>query len=190
MNCVVRDSFDDDMPGVHLIYSHHVLHGAASFEEAPPAVEELTRRRADVLGRGLPYLVAEVDRQIVGYSYAAPYRSRSAYRFTVEDSVYVIQGLGRRGIGRALLSMLINRCEAGEWRQMVAVIGDINNEPSIALHRHLGFNLVGTLRAVGYKFDRWIDTVLMQRALGTGESTFDVCDSPTCRKEGRKAGRN
>jgi phosphinothricin acetyltransferase len=168
MICVVRDSLEDDMAGVHSIYSYYVLHSAATFEEEPPPVEELTRRRADALGRGLPHLVAEVDRLIAGFSYATPYRSRSAYRFTVEDSVYVDHSLSRRGIGRNLLSALIARCEKGELHQMVAVIGDGDNAASIALHEHLGFRPAGTLRAVGYKFGRWVDTVLMQRALGAG----------------------
>jgi phosphinothricin acetyltransferase len=171
MNCVIRDSREDDMTQVHSIYSHHVLHGAASFEEEPPSVEELTRRRAEVLGRGLPYLVAEMDGQVAGYTYAMPYRSRRAYRFTLEDSVYVDHRLNRRGIGGALLAQLIARCEAGECRQMVAVIGDSNNAGSIALHERQGFRVVGTLRAVGYKFGRWVDSVLMQRALGDGDGT-------------------
>jgi phosphinothricin acetyltransferase len=163
---MVRDSLDSDMDEVHAIYRYHVLHGDATFEEEPPSVAELMRRRADVLGRGLPYLVAELDHRIVGYSYATLYRFRSAYRFTIEDSVYVRDGLSRRGIGRDLLSMLIARCDSGEWRQIVAVIGNSSNAASIALHGHLGFHHVGTLRAVGYKFGRWVDTVLMQRTLG------------------------
>lgn len=166
MSSVIRDSREDDVVKVHAIYSHHVLHGTASFEEEPPSVDELMRRRANVLARGLPYLVAEIDGQVVGYSYAAPYRSRSAYRFTIENSVYVDHRLTRRGVGRALLSALITRCEAGEWRQIIAVIGDSGNTASIALHERLGFRPVGTLRAVGFKFGRWVDSVLMQRALG------------------------
>lgn len=171
MSCVIRDSREDDLVQVHSIYSHHVLQGTASFEEEPPSVEELTRRRTDVLARGLPYLVAEIDRRVVGYSYAAPYRSRPAYRFTLENSVYVDHRLSRRGIGRKLLSELIARCEAGPWRQMVAVIGDTDNTPSIALHEQAGFRVVGTLRSVGFKFGRWLDSVLMQRALGAGDGT-------------------
>jgi L-amino acid N-acyltransferase YncA len=172
MNCVIRDSRADDIISVHSIYSYHVLHGTASFEEEPPSAEELAGRRADVLSRGLPYLVAELDGQVAGYSYAALYRSRSAYRFTIEDSVYVDHRLHRGGIGRALLAELIARCEAGDWRQMVAVIGDSNHVASIALHEQFGFRLVGTLRSSGYKFGRWIDTVLMQRALGAGDLTL------------------
>jgi phosphinothricin acetyltransferase len=169
---MIRDSREDDMVKIQSIYRYHVLHGAASFEEEPPSVNELRRRRADVLRRGLPYLVAELEGEIVGYSYATLYRSRSAYRFTIENSVYVHHEFSRRGIGRALLTELIRRCEAGNWRQMVAVIGDTGNIASISLHEVLGFRLVGTLRAVGYKFGGWVDTVLMQRALGAGDATL------------------
>jgi L-amino acid N-acyltransferase YncA len=169
MSCAVRDSRDEDMAGVQAIYAFHVLHGLASFEEEPPSVEELVRRRGDVLARGLPYLVAERDGEIVGYSYAAPYRTRSAYRFTVEDSVYVDHRQSRTGVGHALLSGLIARCRAGGWHQMIAVIGDSENAASIVLHERLGFRLTGTLRAVGYKFGRWVDSVLMQLALDADE---------------------
>jgi phosphinothricin acetyltransferase len=165
MTCTVRDSREGDMAKVQAIYAHHVLHGAASFEEEPPALAEMRRRRADVLDRGLPYLVAEKEGRVVGYSYATPYRARSAYRFTIENSVYVEHALSGAGIGRALLSTLIARCEAGEWRQMIAVIGDSHNAASIGLHAKFGFQPIGTLRAVGFKFGRWVDTVLMQRQL-------------------------
>jgi phosphinothricin acetyltransferase len=188
MSCTIRDSREDDIMQVHSIYSHHVLRGTASFEEEPPSVDEMLRRRASALGRGLPYLVAEMDRRVVGYSYAMPYRSRRAYRFTLEDSVYVDHRLSRRGIGRELLSQLIAGCEAGEWRQMVAVIGDSGNTASIALHEHLGFRLVGTLRGVGYKFGRWIDTVLMQRALGTGDTTLPSNQDEAARHTDGEAG--
>ena len=163
------------MAEVHAIYRHHVLHGAASFEDEPPAVGELTRRCADILGHGLPYLVAELGDRVAGFCYAAPYRSRSAYRYTVEDTVYVDPGLGRRGLGGALLSALVHRCERCEtrpWRQMIAVIGDGDNAGSIALHRRHGFRHTGTLRAVGFTFGRWVDSILMQRALGTGDTAL------------------
>lgn len=163
---VVRDARDDDIAQIAAIYAFHVRHGAASFEEEPPSHAEMVRRRADVLGRGLPYLVAEVDGCVGGYSYATPYRARSAYRFTIENSVYVDQGRTRSGIGRTLLTELIARCERGAWRQMIAVIGDSANAPSIGLHASLGFTHAGTLRAVGFKFGRWLDSVLMQRPLG------------------------
>jgi L-amino acid N-acyltransferase YncA len=167
MSCIVRDSREDDMAQVQAIYAHHVLHGTASFEEQPPALVEMLRRRADVLARGLPYLVAEREGRLVGYSYATPYRARSAYRFSTENSVYVAPDHVRAGLGRALLAELIARCEAGEWRQMIAVIGDSDNAASIALHERLGFRMVGTVRNVGLKFGRWLDTVLMQRELGS-----------------------
>ena len=165
---LVRDARDDDMGAVQAIYAHHVLHGTASFEEEPPPLAEMQRRRADVLARGLPYLVAELDGRITGYSYATPYRARSAYRFSIENSVYVDHARHRSGVGRALLTELIARCERGDWRQMIAIIGDSAQAASIGLHASLGFRHVGTLQAVGIKFGRWLDTVLMQRALGQG----------------------
>jgi L-amino acid N-acyltransferase YncA len=165
MTCVVRDSNESDMAAVQAIYAHHVLHGLASFEEEPPALAEMLRRRADVLARGFPYLVAEIDGQVAGYSYASPYRARPAYRFSIENSVYVAHGRVRAGVGRALLAALIVCCEHGPWRQMIAVIGDSANTASIGLHAELGFREVGTLHDVGFKFGRWVDSVLMQRAL-------------------------
>ncbi|HTX23615.1 MAG TPA: GNAT family N-acetyltransferase [Steroidobacteraceae bacterium] len=157
------------MATIRSIYEHHVLHGLATFEEVPPTIEEMASRRASVLALGLPYLAAQSGGRIVGYAYATPYRARPAYRYTIEDSVYVAHGLGGRGIGSALLRSLIARCEAGRWRQMLAVIGDSRNAASIALHRRLGFHLTGTLGGVGFKLGQWVDTVLMQRALGRGE---------------------
>ena len=168
---LVRAAADGDMAAVQAIYAYHVLQGLATFEEIPPSVEELLIRRAVVLARGLPYLVAERGGEVVGYCYATAYRARPAYRFTLEDSVYVGEALGGQGIGTALLAELVRRCEAGHWRQMVAVIGDSANAASIALHRRIGFRRVGTLRAVGFKLGRWVDTVLMQRPLGAGDGT-------------------
>jgi L-amino acid N-acyltransferase YncA len=156
------------MAAVQAIYAHHVLHGLATFEEEPPSTAELIGRRAAVLALGLPYLVAELDGQVAGYSYATHYRARPAYRFSIEDSVYVADGMRGRGIGAALLGELIERCDAGPWRQMIAIIGDSGNAGSIALHRRLGFQMVGTLTGAGFKLGRWVDTVLMQRALGPG----------------------
>ena len=158
------------MDCVAAIYAFHVRHGLASFEEEPPSVEELLRRRAGVLGAGLPYLVAEVDGRVAGYSYAALYRSRSAYRFTVENSVYVDHQALRCGIGSALLVQLIDRCQTAGFRQMIAVIGDSGNTASIALHERHGFHHAGNLRSTGFKFGRWVDSVLMQRPLGPGDS--------------------
>jgi L-amino acid N-acyltransferase YncA len=166
---LVRDAAAADMPAIQTIYAHHVLHGLATFEEVPPSAAELAERRSSVLKAGLPYLAAEIDGEVIGYAYATAYRPRPAYRFTVEDSIYIAHGLGGRGIGGALLQALIERCERGPWRQMLAVIGNSGNAGSIALHRRLGFQPIGTLHAVGFKLGRWVDTVLMQRALGDGD---------------------
>lgn len=168
----VRDAAAEDMAAVQAIYAKHVLHGLATFEEVPPSTEEMRSRRAAVLELGLPYLVAEMEGEIVGYSYATRYRPRPAYRHTIEDSVYIADGLSGKGIGTALLGKLIARCEAGAWRQMIAVIGDSANSGSISLHRRLGFRTMCTLPAVGFKFGRWVDSVIMQRALGAGETTL------------------
>ena len=134
-------------------------------------MEEMRRRFDDVTARGLPYLVAGGEGEVLGFGYCAPYRTRSAYRFSLEDSVYVREGEHRKGIGRALLAELISRCERLQYRQLIAVIGDSAHVPSVALHASLGFLRVGTLRSVGYKFGRWVDTVIMQRPLGPGDGT-------------------
>jgi phosphinothricin acetyltransferase len=160
------------MGAVCEIYAKHVLEGLASFEEIPPDVDEIKARREAVLAAGLPYLVVEVEGKVVGYAYATLYRTRSAYRHTLEDSVYVREGFAGRGIGLMLLTELIERCSRGPWRQMIAVIGDSANHASIGLHRKLGFRYAGNLEAVGFKFGRWVDSVLMQRALGTGSETL------------------
>jgi len=167
----IRPSQAGDVATIAAIYRHHVLHGVASFEEVPPDIAEVARRRDDIIGCGLPYLVAERAGQVLGYCYASRYRTRSAYRFSLEDSIYVDQAELGRGLGRALLTELIARCVAQGYRQMVAVIGGSDQWPSIGLHRALGFSEVGVLRAVGYKFGEWVDTVLMQRALGDGAKT-------------------
>jgi L-amino acid N-acyltransferase YncA len=168
----VHDATEADMLAIQSIYAHHVLHGLATFEEVPPSVDEMIARRAAVLKAGLPYLAAQRGGRVVGYAYATGYRPRPAYRHTIEDSVYVAQGLSGHGIGRALLQALIERCERGPWRQMLAVIGNSGNAGSIALHRRLGFEPIGTLHAVGFKLGRWVDTVLMQRALGDGDGSL------------------
>ena len=154
------------MGAVRDIYAHYVLHSLATFEETPPTLDEMLMRRRASVDLGLPYLVAEAGGEILGFAYASPYRPRPAYRFTVEDSVYVADGLGRQGMGSALLRELIAHCEGGPWRQMLAVVGDSANLGSIALHRRFGFELAGTLRSVGFKFGRWVDTPILQRALG------------------------
>jgi len=169
---IVRDSTEADLKAVRRIYSYYVLTGLGSFEEAPPSLAELKRRRRQVLDLGLPYLVAVVDGAVIGFSYATLFRERSAYRYTIEDSIYVDPQKTRNGAGRALLSTLIEHCSGGGWRQMIAVIGDRNNVASIALHQSLGFRMTGTLCSVGLKLGRWVDAVLMQRELGTGDRTL------------------
>ncbi len=169
---LVRDASEADMGAVQAIYAFHVLNGFASFEEVPPDLPEMLERRQSVLALGLPYLVADMEGEVVGYSYASKYRARPAYRFTIEDSVYVRNGLGGKGIGSALLGELIRRCEQGPWRQMIGIIGDSGNASSIALHRRFGFRHLGTIEAAGFKLGRWVDTVFMQRALGAGQSTL------------------
>ncbi|MBV7540714.1 GNAT family N-acetyltransferase [Acidovorax sp. sic0104] len=165
----VRALREEDLVAVQALYAHHVLHGLASFEEVPPDVGELRVRHAAVRASGLPYLVAQRDGQVVGFAYATVYRARSAYRHTVEDSVYVAPGWAGLGIGAALLGEVIRLCEAGPWRQMLAVIGQGDeNTGSMALHARLGFERIGALRSVGFKKERWLDTVLMQRSLGAG----------------------
>lgn len=165
----VRDAEDADMAAVTTIYSHYVATSPATFEETPPSLPEMKMRRANVTAAGLPFLVAEKEGLVIGFCYATPYRSRTAYRYTVEDSIYVSEAFGGQGVGTALLGQLIRRCEAGPWRQMLAIMGTGRNEACIALHRSLGFSNVGTLKAVGLKFGQWEDTVLMQRPLGEGE---------------------
>jgi L-amino acid N-acyltransferase YncA len=167
---MVRDALLEDIAAIAAIYSHHVRTGVGSFEEEPPSVEMMIERWRAIATRGLPWLVAEIDGVIVGYCYARPYHERSAYRFTLEDAVYVAPDAVRSGIGRALLSSVIDRCAAQGYRQMVAVIGDSANAGSIGLHAALGFRHVGTLRNVGLKFGRMLDCVLMQRELASDES--------------------
>jgi L-amino acid N-acyltransferase YncA len=166
---VIRPSRETDVVEITAIYGYHVLHGVASFEEVPPDPDELACRRRDILARGLPYLVAERSGRVLGYCYAGPYRTRSAYRFTVEDSIYVDQAEAGRGLGRALLTALLYRCTELGYRQMVAVIGGSDTWPSIRLHAALGFIRAGLLPAVGFKFGHWVDIILMQRALGPGK---------------------
>ncbi|MEX2201226.1 MAG: N-acetyltransferase family protein [Dongiaceae bacterium] len=167
---VLRPAGPADIVSIQSIYAHHVLYGTASFEEIPPDIAELERRRAVIAALSLPYLVAEHDGAILGYAYLSLYRPRSAYRFTVEDSIYIAPGAEGRGIGRRLLAELI--CSGTElgMRQMLAVIGDSANRASIVLHERQGFAPVGVFRSVGFKHGRWLDSVLMQRALGPGDT--------------------
>lgn len=167
----MRPATPDDLPAVQAIYAHHVRHGLASFEEDPPGAEEIRRRHAEVIGKGLPWLVADFGGVVGGYGYCAPYRARSAYRYALEDSVYVREDYHGRGVGSALLDALIERCGALGYRQIIAVIGDSAHAASINLHASAGFVRVGTLRSVGFKFGRWVDSVLMQRPLGPGDGS-------------------
>ena len=168
---ILRDARESDMPAVQAIYAHHVIHGTASFELEPPTVEQMLQRRADICANGLPYLIAEREGEVVGYAYATLYRPRPAYRFTVEDSVYVREGMAGFGIGHALLAAVIQHCTDSGRRQMVAIIGNSENSASIRLHARLGFRQVGVFESVGFKHGRWLDTVIMQRELGEGAST-------------------
>lgn len=167
----VRDATEADVERIQQIYAHYVLTATATFEMEPPTVAQMRERRAAVLESGLPYLVAEIDGRVLGYCYAATHRPRPAYRYTVEDSVYIDPSCHGRGVGSALLAELIARCERGPWRQMVAVVGGSDNAGSVALHARHGFRIIGTHTAVGYKFGQWIDTVMMQRALGEGDTS-------------------
>ncbi len=166
----VRDAVAPDLPIIQSIYAHHVLNGLASFEEVPPDVAEIERRYREITGRGLPYVVAELDGRVSAYSYAGPYRARPAYRYALEDSVYVSSDAAGRGLGRAALAAVIGRVTSLGYRQMIAIIGDSGNAASIGLHRALGFRHAGTLRGVGFKFGRWVDSVLMQLSLGDGDT--------------------
>jgi L-amino acid N-acyltransferase YncA len=168
----IRPSDDRDVAAIAAIYRHHVLHGTASFEEVPPEPDEIARRRRAIVTAGLPYLVAERGGRVLGYCYAGPYHTRSAYRFTVEDTVYIDAAELGRGIGRALLTSVIERCAERGYRQMVAVIAGSDHQASIRLHQALGFSRIGVLPAIGFKFSAWVDIVVMQRALGEGAGTL------------------
>jgi L-amino acid N-acyltransferase YncA len=168
----VRPAAEDDIAAIARIYGHHVVHGLASFEETPPTTDEMARRRADIVARGYPYLVAVAGDEVLGYAYCSQYRPRSGYRHSVEDSIYVAPGRGGAGIGSLLLAPLIDAATALGARQMIAVIGDSANQASVRLHARFGFRMAGTLEAVGFKLGRWVDSVLMQRPLGSGSSTL------------------
>jgi phosphinothricin acetyltransferase len=167
----IRPAVLRDIGTVARIYRHAVLHGTASFELEPPDEAEMRRRFSALVDGGYPYIVAEIDGVVVGYAYAGPYRARPAYRFTVEDSIYLAPEAQGRGLGRALLDRLLRESQARGYRQMVAVIGDSAQLASIRLHEAAGFRHVGTFEAVGFKFGRWLDSVLMQKALGEGAMT-------------------
>jgi L-amino acid N-acyltransferase YncA len=167
----VRPATPQDIPAIQTLYAHHVAHGLASFEEEAPSAQELRRRYEDVTRQALPYLAAELGNEIAGYGYCTLYRTRSAYRYALEDSVYVRRDMAGRGIGKAILAELITRCEALGYRQIIAIIGDSANAASIGLHASQGFLRVGTLRSVGFKLGRWVDSAIMQRPLGPGDAT-------------------
>jgi|SRR5690242_7451950 L-amino acid N-acyltransferase YncA len=168
----IRPADEADLPSITTIYEHAVRHGTATFELTPPDLAEMTRRYRALLDGGFPYFAAELDGRVAGYAYAGAYRPRPAYRFTVENSIYLEPAIHRRGIGLQLLQRLIIECEARGYRQMIAVIGDSANAGSIGVHTKCGFNLIGTHPNVGLKFGRWLDTVMMQRALGEGATTI------------------
>jgi phosphinothricin acetyltransferase len=170
MTVTVRPAALADIPAITRIYTHAVDHGTASFELTAPDQDEMTRRFNELTSGGFPYLVALSNGAVVGYAYAGPYRARPAYRFTVENSIYVAPDSYRRGVGKALLDALIETCTERGFRLMVAVIGDSNQAASIGLHEAAGFKHAGVFENIGYKFDRWLDSVLMQRALGPGAS--------------------
>lgn len=167
-----RASTEADIPAISCIYGHYVRHTTASFEIEPPDSVEMARRRLHIVNAGLPYLVADDGGELAGYAYASPYRPRAAYRFTVEDSIYLHPEHAGKGLGGALLSRLIDACEHWGARQMVAVIGGSDNTPSIRLHEKFGFRHTGVLRAAGFKFGKWADSVLMQRSIGQGDLTL------------------
>ena len=168
-----------DLPAITDIYEHAVLYGTATFELIPPDLAEMTRRFGVLMEGGFPYFVAALDGRVIGYAYAGAYRPRPAYRFTVENSVYLEPAIHRRGIGLQLLERLITECEARGYRQMIAVIGDSDNAGSISVHTKCGFQMIGTHPNVGFKFGRWLDTVMMQRALGEGASTLPADGNST-----------
>ena len=168
---LIRPSQDKDVAAITAIYRHHVLHGTGTFEIDPPSEADMASRRADVLAKGLPYLVAEDNGRVLGFAYCNWFKPRPAYRFSAEDSIYVAPQAHGKGVGRALLNALCEQAEAAGVRKMLAVIGDSANAGSIGVHRALGFTDVGVIRSCGWKFDRWLDVVLMEKTLGAGDST-------------------
>ncbi len=172
MSLVLRDATAADVPSMHAIYAHHVLHGVGTFDEVPPTVADMNEKWRGVVASGLPWLVAEDAGAVVGYANASMFRPRPGYRYSIEDSVYVRDDRRGQGIGAALLAHLLPRCEATGARQVIAVIGGSENTGSIAVHRKAGFEVVGTVRSAGFKFGRWVDIVLMQRALNGGDLTL------------------
>ncbi len=167
----IRPSRDEDVPEITAIYAHHVLHGTGTFETTPPTEADMTARRADVLSKGLPYLVMEDGGRILGFAYCNWFKPRPAYRFSAEDSIYMAAGTHGKGHGKALLLALAAQAEAAGVRKLIAVVGDSNNVGSVGVHRAIGFTQVGVLKSCGWKFGQWLDVVLMEKPLGPGDST-------------------
>ena len=167
---LIRPSRDKDIPAITSIYGHHVLHGTGTFETEPPSETDIAARRADVLGKGLPHLVMEHDEQIAGFAYANWFKPRPAYRYSVEDSIYMAPEMSQKGWGRALLAELAAHCEAAGIRKMMAIIGDSANVGSVGVHLALGFTEVGRIESCGWKLGAWRDIVIMQKPLGLGDS--------------------
>ncbi len=166
---LIRPSTDQDLAAITHIYAHHVLHGTGTFETTPPTLEEMKARRADVLSKGLPWLVLENDGHVQGYAYGNWFKPRPAYRFSVEDSIYLAPEAAGKGRGRALLAELLSSLEQAGIRKVMAVIGDSGNAGSIGVHAALGFEHVGVVPSCGWKFGRWLDIVMMQRSIGHGD---------------------
>ena len=167
---IIRSSLDADLPAITTIYEHHVLNGTGTFETEAPSLHDMTNRRADVLSKGLPYLVAVGDGRIIGFAYGNWFKPRPAYRYSVEDSIYLAPDQHRKGLGRALLAELVARCEAVGIRKMMAIVGDSANSGSVGVHLALGFQQVGKIDACGWKFGAWRDIVIMQKTLGLGDT--------------------
>ena len=169
MTLIVRPSQDGDLDAITEIYAHHVRHSTGTFETEPVSLQEMGQRRADVLAKGLPYLVAQQGQQVLGFAYCNWFKPRAAYRYSAEDSIYLAPEAQGRGLGRLLLTELVQHAEAAGIRKLIAVIGDSANAGSVGVHKALGFTQVGVLQSCGWKFDRWLDVVLMEKALGVGD---------------------
>jgi L-amino acid N-acyltransferase YncA len=168
---IIRPSQDNDIPQITAIYTHHVLHGTGTFEVDPPNEADMTQRRADVLSKNLPYLVAADGQHLLGFAYCNWFKPRPAYRYSAEDSIYLAADAAGKGLGRALLAELMTQAESAGVRKLIAVIGDSSNQGSIGVHRSAGFSHVGTLKSCGWKFDQWLDVVMMDKSLGEGDSS-------------------
>jgi L-amino acid N-acyltransferase YncA len=167
----IRPSRDQDLPAITAIYGHHVLHGTGTFETDPPSETDMAARRADVLAKGLPYLVAEDEGRVLGYAYCQWFKPRPAYRFSAEDSIYLHPDAQGKGLGKELLAELERQAESAGIRKLIAVIGDSANQGSVGVHRTLGFKPVGVIQSCGWKFGKWLDIVLMEKQIGAGDST-------------------